>query len=77
MQVKGAAEDKKISQALHGVTGNFRCRLGVESSPAKRHTPTLRDPLLLPRLQNCNSSFPKEIVRSSCDSSMLANAESS
>src|ERR1019366_1096671 len=36
-----------------------RWRLAVESSPAKRHTPTLHDPLLLPRLQNCSSSFPR------------------
>jgi hypothetical protein len=41
----------------YGVTGNPRCRLAVECSPAKRHTPTLDDPLFLPRLQNWSWSF--------------------
>ena len=49
----------RVKGVLHcySVTGNARCRLAVECSPAKRHTPTLDDPLFLPRLQNWSWSF--------------------
>lgn len=49
----------------------------LHGAPAKHHTPTLHDPLLLPRTAKLRSSFPRGIVRSSCDSSTLASAESS
>jgi hypothetical protein len=78
-KIQALAVKKRVKGVLHSycVTGNSRWRLAVESSPAKRHTPTLHDPLLLPRTGGLRSSFPRGVVRSSCDSSTLANAESS
>src|ERR1700737_1344686 len=64
----------RVKGVLHCycVTGNSRWRLAVESSPAKRHTPTLHDPLLLLRTaKTAARRFQEEIVRSSCDSSIL------
>src|SRR6266481_941898 len=51
----------RVKGVLHCycVTGNSRWRLAVESSPAKRHTPTLHDPLLLPRSAKLRSSFTR------------------